>query len=436
MLDYQLGLAWRSLKRNPVLSLLSVGAIGLGIGVSMMFVTAYYYLAGDPIPEKSARLFYVQIDAWDPARSWDSDEPNEPPDQLTYMDAMAVMKSDGPSHRTVMHKAELTVYPERKDLRPFRALTRLTFADFFAMFDVPFQYGSGWSREDDEGPAAVAVLDSKTNQKLFGGENSVGRTLRIEDREFRVVGVLDEWRPIPKFYDVTNDPFERPEGVYLPFHFGRAFEIFTAGNTSGWKAYGNTYKDLLGSESTWLQSWVELDDAKQQETFHAWLAGYSKEQGKLGRIARPQNNKVRDVMTYLQVRKVAPEEARSLMIIALLFLLVCSVNLIGILLGKFLARAPEVGVRRALGASRRHVFAQHLFECGVIGLGGAALGLVLTPALLALIDRMFDQQFNFRLDPVLFAVAVLLSLISAFVAGVYPAWRVCRTPPALHLKTQ
>src|SRR5262245_61512208 len=119
MFDYQLGLAWRSLKRNPVLSLLSVGAIGLGIGVSMMFVTAYYYPAGDPIPEKSDRLFYVQIDGWDPTRPWDSDEPDEPPDQLTYMDAMAVMKSDVPKHRTVMHKAELTVYPEKKDLRPF-----------------------------------------------------------------------------------------------------------------------------------------------------------------------------------------------------------------------------------------------------------------------------------------------------------------------------
>jgi putative ABC transport system permease protein len=436
MLDYQLGLAWRSLKRNPVLSLLSIGGIGLGIAVSMMFVTAYYYLAGDPIPAKSDRLFNVRLDAWDPARPYDSDEPGEPPDQLTYMDAMALMKSDVPTYRTAMHKAELTVYPERKDLRPFRALTRLCFADFFPMFDVPFRYGTGWRREDDEGPAAVAVLDSRTNQKLFGGEDSVGKSVRIEGREFRVVGVLDDWRPLPKFYDTTNDPFERPEGVFLPFHFGRVFEIYTAGNTSSWGSYGNAYADLLQSEAVWLQYWVQLDDARQREAYDAWIAGYSAEQGKLGRMARAQNNKVRDVMTSLRVDEIAPEEARSLMIIALLFLLVCSVNLIGILLGKFLARAPEVGVRRALGASRRHVFAQHLFECGVIGVAGAVLGLLLTPAGLALIDRLFDQQFNFKLDPTLFGVAMILALLSAFVAGVYPAWRVCRTPPALHLKTQ
>jgi len=436
MLDYQLGLSWRSLKRNPVLSLLSIGGIGLGIAVSMIFVTAYYYLAGDPIPQKSDRLFLVQLDAWDPARPWDSDRPGEPPDQLTYMDAMALMKSDVPTYKTAMHKADLTVHPARQDLKPFRQLTRLCFADFFPMFDVPFRYGAGWSREADLGPEAVVVLAAETNQRLFGGEDSVGRSVRIEDRDFRVVGVLDAWRPLPKFYDTTNGPFDPAEGMFLPFHFGRVFEMYTAGNTSSWGSYDGGYAALLQSEAIWLQFWVQLDDDRQRESFEAWIAGYAAEQAKLGRFARPQNNKVRDVMTWLRVAEVAPEEARALMIIALLFLLVCSVNLIGILLGKFLARAPEIGVRRALGASRRQVFAQHLVECAVIGLCGAGLGLVLTPLGLALVDRLFDEQFDFRLDPILFGVALALALVSAFVAGVYPAWRVCRTQPALYLKTQ
>ena len=435
MIDYQLGLAWRSLKRNPVLSVLSIAGIGLGIAVSMMFVTADYYLNGDPIPEKSDRLFAVHLDAWDPARPYDDDNPNEPPDQLTSKDAMALMNSDVPTYRTAMHKAELTVYPEREDLRPFRSLTRMCFADFFPMFDVPFRYGAGWRREDDEGPEAVAVLDAETNQKLFGGENSVGKSVRIEGRDFRVVGVLDPWRPLPKYYDLTNGEFDRPEGVYVPFHFGRVLEIYTAGNTSSWGGWSN-YAGLLQSEAIWLQYWVQLDDAKQREAYQAWIAGYAAEQQKLGRMARAQNNKVRDVMTWLRDAEAAPEEARTLMIIALLFLLICSVNLIGILLGKFLARAPEIGGRRALGASRRQVFAQHLLECGVIGVCGAIVGLMVTPAGLALIDRLFDQQFGFRLDPTLFAVALALALTAAFIAGVYPAWRVCRTPPALHLKTQ
>ena len=60
--------------------------------------------------------------------------------------------------------------------------------------------------------------------------------------------------------------------------------------------------------------------------------------------------------------------------VGLLFLVVAAVNLIGLLLGKFLARADEVGVRRALGASRRDVFLQHLVECQVVALLGGAIG--------------------------------------------------------------
>jgi len=104
MFAYQLRLSWRSLKRNPVLTLLLIGGIGLGIAVSMVFVTTYYYLAGDPIPDKSARLFNVQLDAWDPNRAWDTDDPTEPPDQLTYIDAMALMRSDIPTYKTACQK--------------------------------------------------------------------------------------------------------------------------------------------------------------------------------------------------------------------------------------------------------------------------------------------------------------------------------------------
>ena len=123
-------------------------------------------------------------------------------------------------------------------------------------------------------------------------------------------------------------------------------------------------------------------------------------------------------------------------IIALLVLLVCSVNLIGILRGKFLARAPEIGVRRALGASRRWVFVQHLIECEMIGVVGGLIGLVLSVGGLELIDRLFDSQLNFRLDLNMFFLALVLALVSAMVAGVYPAWRICRIQPGAYLKTQ
>jgi putative ABC transport system permease protein len=141
-------------------------------------------------------------------------------------------------------------------------------------------------------------------------------------------------------------------------------------------------------------------------------------------------------MTMLTDQGATPEEAVGVLIIALLFLVVCSVNLIGVLLGKFLARAPEVGVRRALGASRRWVFVQHLVECELIAALGAVLGLGLAALGLELLNRMFEATFTFRLDVPMVGAGVVLALASGLVAGIYPAYRICRIAPALYLKTQ
>ena len=65
------------------------------------------------------------------------------------------------------------------------------------MFDVPFRYGGGWEPRPT-GAGAGHRATAETNEKLFGGANSVGRTLRWNDREFRVVGVLAPWMPMPE----------------------------------------------------------------------------------------------------------------------------------------------------------------------------------------------------------------------------------------------
>lgn len=437
MLAYQLRLAWKSVRRNWILSALIVGGIGLGIAVAMTFVTAYYVVSGDPIPHKSDRLFYVQLDAWNPDSPYDDDDPNEPPDQLTYRDMTALLASDIPTRHAGMYKVQMTIHPEDEGQRPFRRVVRMCHSDFFSLFDVPFEYGGAWTREADAAPEPVVVLSAELNRKLFGGEDSVGRTVRFEDRDFRVVGVMQHWRPVPKFYDPLNGEFDEAEEVFMPFDFGRVFELYSSGNTSNWKQYdGTEYESFLQSESIWIQFWAQLDTPAQKRQYAAFLEGYIAKQKELGRFGRPSNYLLRDVRQWLTFQEVVGNEANMMLTVALLFLLVCSVNLIGILLGKFLSRAPEIGVRRALGASRGWVFTQHLIECELIGVAGGALGLGLSYFGLRLLERLFDAGPMFRLDLNMFYVAVLLALVSALIAGLYPAWRICRVQPSLYLKTQ
>lgn len=438
MLAYQLKIAWKSLQRNPVLSALLIGGIALGIAVSTAFVTTYYLLAANPIPHKSDKLFAVQLDSWDVDGPYDDDHPEEPPAQITYRDMLALMATDIPTYQSGMYKGELTIHPEAETDRPFRAMTRLCFGDFFSMFEVPFTYGGRWGASADGSPEPVVVLSQEINQRLFGGENSVGRSVRIEDRGFTVVGVLDSWRPRVKYYDVNNFQFGESEEIFIPFNFNRPFELYSSGNTNGWKfSPGNEYEDFLQSESVFIQMWAQLDSPDQRDDYLAFLNAYTEGQRRLGRFERPTNNRVRPVMEWLRVQEVVPEEAKLMLIIAVLFLVVCSVNLIGILLGKFLARAPEVGVRRALGASKVSVFVQHLVECELIGLLGGILGLGLSTLALRLINGLFQgADFNFALDLNMIGAGLVLSLIAGLVAGLYPAWRICRVAPASHLKLQ
>jgi putative ABC transport system permease protein len=437
MFLYQVRIAWKSLLRNPVLSSLLVVGIAMGIAVASVFVTAYYIFSGDPIPQKSDKLYFVQLDAWNPVEPWDEDHPEHAPEQLTYMDTRGLMESDIPTLQSPMFQADMTVQPDTESEKPYREVARLCSGDFFTMFDVPFLYGGPWGPSADESSEPVVVIDAETNRRLFGGEDSVGRTLRMSNHVFTVVGVLDEWRPDVKFYDPTQGAFEDPEKIFIPFNNVEALRLRTSGNTSGWKFYpGNELEDFWASESTWLQYWVQLDNREQRDAYLSFLDAYALQQKELGRFARPLNNHVLSVMEFLDYEDVVPESSKTMLVIALLFLLVSSVNLIGILLGKFLSRAPEIGVRRALGASRLSVFVQHIVECELIGVIGGVLGLGLSLIALRVINRMFEDQTPFTLDFNMVAAALFLSLVAGLVAGVYPAWRICRVAPASYLKLQ
>ena len=442
MLLHNLRIAWKSLKRNRALSVLIVTGIALGVAVSTTFATVRHSYAKDPIPTKSDVLYYVRLDSWDPLKPYPGADSTLPPTQVTFRDMSAIMKSDIPRRQSGMFKTSLYVYPDPKIGRPFRETVRLCFADFFPMFDVPMLYGSGWDKKADAAPEPVVVLAREMNDKLFGGKNSVGKTVRISDREFRVVGVMGDWLPSVKFYDLTQNIIDVPETIYMPFNFVKPMQLRTFGNSDGWGTSGGLsgFDGFLQSETCWLQMWVELPDRASVQKYKDFLAAYVLDQKKHGRFQRPLNNRVSTVREWMRDQRVVPPETTAMLILSLLFLGVCAVNLVGLLLGKFLARSSEVGVRRALGASRADIFLQHVVECELIGVVGGAVGLLLSLGALLFLNQWLKTTATrgdfFRLDVPMILLSIGLSLAAGLAAGHYPAWRTCRLAPAVHLSLQ
>ncbi len=437
MFSYYLKLGWLSIRRNPLLSTLMVAAIAVGIGASMSIITVNYVMSSNPIPQKSDQLFYVQIDSGDPNQQ---DEGGfEASDQVTYIDAMALMKAGKAFRQVASNRSGLVLEPQGEDEMPFSVGTRNTWADFFPMFDLPFIYGSGWDDSSDQNLERVVVLNKEMNERVFGGENSVGRSVRLNGMDFQVVGVLDEYQPTPKFYDVTNDAFGETEELFIPFNVAVEYEFPRNGNTSCWKAPdGDGLEAFMNSECVWIQFWAELRNETEKQEYMAFLNAYVEQQKELGRFQRPMNNHLSNVMEWMEHEEVVEDDARVMLGLSLLFLVVCLLNTIGLLLAKFMGKSTDISLRRALGATRSSLFIQHMIESGLIGLGGGIFGLGLTWLGLRGIEMLFEDIVDnlVSLDWVMVMTAIGLAIASALLAGLYPTWRACRIAPASQLKIQ
>ncbi len=434
MFSYYFKLALRSFGRNKILTALMVLAIALGIGASMTTLTVFKVLSGNPIPHKSDRLFYVQLD---PGMREGYKPGEEPESQLTRFDAETLLRQKKASRQAMMTGGSGIVDPRVDALKPFSIDMRYTSADFFPMFDTPFLFGQGWSAAEDEGRGRVAVISKSLNDKLFNGANSVGKDVLVEGHALRITGVLDDWNPKPKFYDISTGRFGRGESVSLPFSTFIDLKMDRSGNMNCFGREIVNDAQALNVPCAWIQYWVELDSANAAGDFKVYLDNYSEQQRAAGRFERPANTRLRDVMAWMEYSNVVPGDVRLQMWLAFGFLLVCLVNTVGLLLAKFLRRSGEIGVRRALGASRLDIFKQCLVEAGTIGLAGGMLGLVFALlGLWAVRQRPASYASLAHLDGSMLLLTFGLAVAASMLAGALPAWRAMQVAPALQLKSQ
>ncbi|MGH8052942.1 MAG: ABC transporter permease [Stenotrophomonas sp.] len=437
MFGYYLQLALRSFARNKVLTTLMVLTIAVGIGATMTTLALYFVLSGDPIPHKSAQLFYPQLEPRSLGK--DATLDREPLKQMSRYDAEELLRQKRGDRQAVMSGGSVTLQPGGNIAQPFRVSARYTSADFFPMFDVPLLSGTAWSNKDDDERARVAVIHRTLASRLFGTEEAVGRELRLPQGTFRVVGVSADWKPAPRFYDLSNQRYGAVEQVFLPFSSSRDLRLDTQGSVSCW---GNSNDETegnygLNAPCAWLQYWVELDTPQKAVDYLKYLADYSDAQRSSGRFERPNNVRLRSVMDWLDFNRIVPNDVRLQMWLAFGFLLVCMINTVSLLLAKFLRRSGEIGVRRSLGASRRDIFKQCLVEAGTIGLLGGVLGLGFAAIGLWLIRQQPDEYARLaHLDLTTLWLTFALALLVSLLSGLLPAWRAMRIPPALQLKSQ
>lgn len=437
MFGYYVKVALHNAARNKVITGLMILAIAVGIGASMTTLTVMHLLSGDPLPGKSGDIYYPQVDVNPESKG------REPYDVMDYRTAHDLWSAKQADSQTMVVSNPVKVRSEIPGAAPLMISSISTTADFFTMFDVPLQYGRSWVADDDERRSRVAVISHRLNQQLFGGRNSVGQSIRVKDTNLQIIGVLGAWRPSPLFYKIRGGRFSGGEtsgfygaadDVFLPLSASLEindgdFQPFTC-----WAAPERPGV-LEGSPCVAVALWVKLDGPERVQAYDRFLRNYAAEQKRLGRIKHDDNTRMRSLMGWLDFNQVVPSDVKVQTALAFAFLLICLANVVGLLLAKFMRHGGEIGLRRALGASRVAVFTQCLVEAAVIGAIGGVLGLLLTLlGLWTIRIQPVPYADLVHLDVAMFLGTFVLSLVTSLVAGAIPAYRASSIQPVAQLK--
>ncbi|MBL8524807.1 MAG: ABC transporter permease [Betaproteobacteria bacterium] len=438
MFRYYFLLGVRNLRRNPALTALMVLTLAIGVAASISTLTILHVMSGDPIPHKSQRLLVPLIDNG-PSRGYvPGAKPND--NQMSYRDAVNLTASGQGERRTAVYGVAGAIEAARPDLPVEDANGLAVENQYFAMFETPFLYGAGWSEAEDKGKTKVVVLSRKKSEKLFGAENPVGKRMRMMNEDFQIIGVLDKWNPLPRYTHLINGnggSLSGEDEMFIPFSVAIALQLSPNGNTTCQGDSNPGFQGFLDSECTWIQYWFETKNVADRAALKDYLNSYMSEQRKLGRFQRQQPAQLFNVMEWMNWLEIVSNDTRLSVWLSFGFLLLCLVNTVGLLLAKFSVRAPEVGVRRALGATQGDIFRQFLVEAGVIGIAGGITGLLVALGSLALIAKQSkDLAVVAHMDWSMLALTIVMALVASLLAGLLPTWRACQVTPAIQLKSQ
>ena len=334
--------------------------------------------------------------------------------------ARALTATGLPAASTVSFIAAMNGGPS--DRPPGRLPVRFCQADLFDLFNIDFRYGGPFTRADERAspPVPVVVLSDVLNRQLYGGADSVGRTIRIAGRDFRIVGVTRQRTSKLNLWDFSVAP-ENIGNLMMPFVF--ADELHPVPVLS-WPALAPElgWRAIASAPSGITEYWVRLAPGETRMRFAAVLAGID-----------PQLA-LRSADEIARRFSKAPAPYRVFVILTLVVLEVSVINLMRMLLAKATSRAAEIGIHRALGAGRNIIFGRQLAEGVIVSMVGSVVGLALAVPTVAMFDHLIpDSPVPLAITPMISATVLLVCLLAGLVSGVYPAWRIAAVAPTRYL---
>jgi putative ABC transport system permease protein len=304
------------------------------------------------------------------------------------------------------------------------------------VINLRVERGRYLTQADEDEKTMVCVIGAEVAKDFFPLEDSLGQTLRIDDKVLTVVGIL---RPVGLAGGAGAALVGRD--LNLDVHIPMATARATFGDT--------TYRRTSGSmENQEVQISEVILMSKDRERV-------LNDADRLRRVLEVRRTGVTDLLVRVPYELLEDARKTALMFqlvfgaIAGIALLVGGIGIMNIMLASVTERTREIGIRRALGATRHHILQQFLVETsvlstvgGIIGVGmGVGLSLVLGSLVaklptLPVVGSMFPPDIKMPTQVTLWSILLsfIVAVLTGLVFGIYPARKAAKQDPIVALR--